>query len=726
MVPVGVREFVRELLLEAEDALRALPADSVTRIEVLAVGADAAARFDAELAARLLADAESAAWTGGDGDGARVARLLTALAKATAAHAPARARRLLTDAQQALFTVSGAERRGPLRAVAEELARVAPEQAALIAEYHFEGSPADNRLRARIGTAVNAADPGEAELRLASIADAGLRGAATYDMVLAVAPRDLSAALRLSERIGSAGGRLLALCQVARDLAEAGDPAGGARALEQAEQELPLFLEERAAWLREEAAHHAEQGRLVRAERLRNQAAGLLRRHPEEAADEKAGHGLDSLARARESVERGARPPLDPAAARERAGRARNLPEAADRARALARTARECVAAGRAPWPAEAAAAGSAPAERTDLGGPDAGRRSGTPTAAPGKQAWRGDARPDELHAAGAHVVWRAGTEVGCVRAEAGTTRWTAHADAGAAAPALPGTGQVWARSAADAATVYVEVGRGGEEGVRLLAREPRDGRVRWWRDLPSAGALRSIGPVLLHGAPGDLTALHSATGEILWRRAVTDPSTRSAAAVGDCLLLGDERQFQALDLMSGRRTWSQLRGREAFERTHAQRPVHVLDGEVLRALDGGTGRELWQFALGVRARGPLVERGTVYAAAHRAQGGDLVFALDAETGALRWQRTVVRHDAAECTLELLGLRPGGLYVRARSGGRRGLLGREAGPFVAVLDPATGRQLRQWVHPALAEGDAVLVGGHLVLSRPELAAYGLP
>ncbi|MFE2338584.1 protein kinase [Streptomyces sp. NPDC059431] len=751
-VPAGVRELVRGLLLEAEEAMRALPTGDEARIEVLALAADAAARFDAELARRLLADAETAAWTGGRGDGAQVARMLTGLAKDTSARAPARARRLLTDAQQALFTVFGPDRRGPLRAVAEELAGVAPEQALRIADYHFGDSPAENRLRARIDTAVAAADPTEAELQLALIPDAGLRGAATYDMVLAVARHDLAAALRIGERIGSAGGRLLALCQVARDRAGAGDAAGGARALEQAEEELPRFLEERAAWLREESAHHAERGELVQAERLRNQAAGLLRGRPEASEDEKTRHALASLARARAAVAQEARPPLDPEAARERAGRARNLPYPAERARALVRIARDCVATGRAGWAAEAAAdAGTPPPSGiTALGGPAAGsaaapgshegpgpgpkRHPRPAAAAPGARAWHTDARPDAVCAAGAYVVWQSGTEVGCVRADEGTTLWTAYSDEGAAASELPGVGQLMVSCTADAATVYVEVRRDGTPGARLLAREPRDGRVRWWRDLPVAGPLRSAGPVLVQGAPGDLTALRASTGEILWQRALPSPATRSPAAVGDCLILADDRLVQALHLPTGRPAWSFPRSRPTERTMHGQQlsgsgvPVHVLlDEYALTALDRASGRELWRSVLGTPAERLLVERGTVYAAASRPeQGTDLVFAFDAETGALRWQRAMTRREGSRCALELLGLRAGGLYVKVSHGGRRSLLNRSTGPFVAVLDPATGRLRRQWEQPGLAQGDALLIGDHLVLSRPELSAYALP
>ncbi|WP_327254773.1 serine/threonine-protein kinase [Streptomyces sp. NBC_01244] len=748
VVPAYVREFVRELLLEVEVGLRALEPGDEARIEVLTVAADAAARFDAELAGRLLGDAEIAAWEGGRGDGARVAELLTRLARATSTRAPARARRLLTEAQQALFTVFGSHRAGPLCAVAEELAVVAPGQAARIAEDHFADGMADKRLRARVATAVAAADPAEAELQLALIPDPALRGAATYDMVVAVAPHDVAAALRLSERIGSAGGRLLALCQVARDRFGAGDPAGGARALEQAEEELPRFLEERAAWLREEAAHHTGEGRFDAAERQLSQADALLGGRPGEAADAKADHALASLATARAHREQDTRPPLDPGAAREWAGRARNLPDPAQRALRLALAARLCVGTGRTPWLAEAAAGAGSPAPPgiRALGGPQA-PASVRPTGPapkrrhePGALEWRTGARPDATYAAGAHVVWRSGTEVGCVGAEEGATRWTARSDEGvAAAPPLPGTGPLLVSCAADAATVYVEVRRDGAPGVRLLAREPRDGRVRWWRDLPGTGraqqfgprSLRSAGPVLVHGAPGDLTALRAATGEVLWRRALADPATRSAAAVGDCLVLADVLRLQALHLPTGRPVWSFRRAGPTARTLHDPRLsggglVHLLDEGSLLALDQGSGRELWRFALGAPAKGLLVERGTVYAASHDPEGWDLVLALDAGTGALRWQRQAARCAGAGCGLELLGLRPGGLYVKVPQGGRRGLLGRSPDPYAAVLDPASGRPRRYWDHPPLAAADALLIGDHLVLSRPELTAYGLP
>ncbi|MCX4627792.1 protein kinase [Streptomyces sp. NBC_01443] len=744
-VASGVREFVRGLLVEAEDALRELPGGGDARVEVLAVAADAAARFDADLAARLLADAESAAWADGEGDGARVARLLTALARATSGQAPARARRLLTEAQQALFTVPGSKREGPLRALAEELIKVAPEQASQIAGYHLSGRPAPGGLRARIEAALAAERPEEAEYRLTRIQDPGQRAATTYDLVVALAPRDLPAAMRLSERIGSAGGRLLVLCQLAQDRAAAGDPVGASHALAHAEEELPRVLEERAAWLREEADRLAGQSQPVEAERLRNRAAGLLRGRVEASADEKAGHALTTLEAARARVAEGTREPLDRVRAQARADRARSLPEPAQRALALAGTARECLATGRVPWLPEAAADAGAPPPpgTTALGGPFTGPavapatyarlRGGGPEAppllqqaAPGSQVWQTGARPDALYAAGAYVVWRSGPEVGCVRADSGMTGWTAYADEGAVAPPLPGSGRVLVSCVADAATVYVKVRREGEPGVRLLAREPRNGRVRWWRDLPQERPLRSAGPVLVHGAPGDLTALRAATGETLWQRTLRDTTTRSSAAAADRLVLADDREYQALDLSSGRQVWSRRRDRPAGRTVHGQ-PVHILDVDHLLALDRDTGREMWRFRLGAPAERLLVERSTVYAAANRPeQGGDVVFAFSAVNGELYWQRSLTRHEGTACAVELLGFRPWGVYVSVPRGGRRGMLSRTTGPSIAVLDRETGKPRRHWAQPGLGEGDTLLIGDQLVVSRPELSAYALP
>ncbi|MEU8463692.1 protein kinase [Streptomyces sp. NPDC029003] len=754
---VGVGEFVRELLREAEADLREAPPSPAARVEVLAVAADAAARFDAGLAHRLLADAELAALSDGDGDGARVARLLTGLARDVAPHAPARAVRLLAEAHQALFTVSAADRQAPLRAVAEELARLAPERAAQLTGYHFAEGPAENRLRALIATAVAAARPEEAERRLARIQDPGARAAATYDLVLALAPRDLDAALRLSERTGSAGARLLVLCQVAQDRAAAGDPAGGGRALEQAEAELPEVLEERAAWLHEEAAREDVAGRLggAGAERLRTRAVALLARRPGTAGDEKADHALASLAAARDLVEQGARPALDPVRARTRAGRARELPDPADRARALARIARDCVAAADAPWLGAVAddpgrarthantAANANPdanAGTNANAATNADRPARPPRAAADGRLWRTAARPDALYPAGDAVLWRAGAEVGCVAADTGAVRWSAFADEGV--PAVPFTGRLAVDCAADAASVYVSVAGAEPPAARLLAREPRDGRVRWWRDWPAAPRLYPAGELLLAAVPGRLAALRADSGEELWVRPLdgdpADPAW-SLTVAADRLVLGDAAGRRGLRLRDAAPLWAWARSGEGF--TSREVPggpartgpgfggglVHLLDAGTVRAVRGGTGEEVWSFAAGVPAPRLLVTGGAAYVAGHRRdQGADVVWALDARSGAVFWQRPLVRREGTDPALGLLGVRAGGLTVLASLGGRRGLLGKALAPYVAVLDLKTGRVRGQWEEPALGAGNVLLAGELLVLARPELAAYARP
>ncbi|MEU6867235.1 protein kinase [Streptomyces sp. NPDC046876] len=733
-VPQGVRDVVRGLVQDVEEVLGAVGTAGAVRGEVLASAADAAARIDADLALRLLDGAERAAWAGGAGDGARTARLLTALAKATAPHAPARARRLLTDAHQALFTVPGPDRLPALRAVAEELAAVAPEQAGQIAAYHFADGPAGSRLRARIASTLAAADPRRAERELDRIADPVRQAAATYDMVVALAPRDLPAALRLSERIGSAGGRLLALCQLAQDRASAGDTAGAVQALAQAEEWLPPVLQERAAWLREEAARSAERGDHVEAERLNGRAAGLLRGRLEAAGgDEKAGHALAALEAARARVAEATLPPLDPAEARERAERVRSLPDPAARARGLARIARACVVAGRSRWLPEAASEpGRSPVPPARAEPPEAEAAVG------GLTAWRSDVRPDWMGACGDGVVWRAGAEVGRVSGRTGSTRWTAYADEGT--PARPAAdGAVAVACAADARTVCVCVRFEADAATRLVAREPQGGRVRWWRDLPAAGLYAVAGDRVVVTTPEGPVALDAATGETVWARTVDRDASRELRTAGELLVLLDDARLEAVRPADGHVPWTRPRMRAGGGPARATGParagerlVHVLDGNVLRGLSRRTGLEVWQFEPGVAAAAGQVvaeeDRGVVYTAAHLAeQGRDVVFCLDAGTGRVLWQRPLTRRRATGCGLELLGVGGGGLYVRVARPGRRGLLGhgRDAEPYVVALDKATGRPRRQWDDPALADHAPLLLPHALLLPRPTLSAFPL-
>ncbi|MGE7385509.1 protein kinase domain-containing protein [Streptomyces sp. NPDC004126] len=675
-VPAPVREFVRELLLEAEATLTSLPPGAgEARTEGLALAAEAAARFDAGLAGRLLADAELWAWTDGDGDGARVAALLTGLARRISRDAPARTERVLTDAQQALFTVPDPKRTARLRKVAEELAAVAPERGLRLARRYFAGDPAEEAVLARAALASAPADLPRAEGYLSLIQSPVVRAATESRAITAVARRDLPAALRLAARIPGGGARVRALCRVAGERSAVGDRAGAAEALALAEQSLT------------------------------DTADGEL-----DAARAALDAARDLSARGRPSV-------LDPAVAQERAAAARRLAEPAERGRELAWIARDCTAG--APWLAAAAADPGTPPPRGTAPRPDpAGPR---PAA-----GWRAGDRPDALYAAGERVVWTAGADAGCAAASTGAGRWTAYADEGVRARPLPEPERVWC--AADADTVCVVVGSGGGARGRLVVRDPADGRVRWWRELAEPASLVPVPGLVLHAAEGELTALDKAAGEPVWRHPL--PGGASLTVAGECLVLGGGGRLRALHLPTGTPLWSWPRGYDAGASAAPDQlaggPVHVLDGGVLRALDRRKGYELWRFEPGVPAAGLLVEDGVVYAAAYRAeQGWDVVFALDAESGAVRWQRPVTRREGTACVLELLGVRRGVLYVRSSHGGRRGLLGRTALPFVTGLDVTTGKPRGHWDHPA--DGPApVVTAATLIQAHPTLTAVPLP
>ncbi|MFD8950387.1 protein kinase [Streptomyces xanthophaeus] len=742
-VPFPVREFVRGLLHEAEQILGAsAPGWEHLRVEGLAVAADAAAHFDTALAGRLLAGAEHAAWTDGQGDGARIADLLTLLARRTARHAPARTGRLLTDAQQALFTVFGSNRRAPLRTVAEELARVSPERAAQLALRHFSGHPAGDRIWARVAVATAAADTALAEEHLSRIRDAGLRETARTDLVVGVAGRDLAAALELAGRIEDGGVRVRVLCEVADGRAAAGDTAGEAEALAHGTEALARFTEERAARLREDAARHAERGELVRAEQLRGQAASVLRQDGRSTGDAEVERARTALARARTRTGPEQRRLLDPAAAQERAAAARDLPDAPDRALELVRIARECVAWRRAPWPAELAADPGTPpphevavavaaAVRTDPSarpGPDA-------PVQPGARRWFTGALPQALCAAGDGVVWTSGDEVGCVLAGSGGTRWTAAGDEGVPAAPLPGETAV--HCAADAVTVCVALEERAGSGVRLLAREPVDGRVRWWRDLPGAGPggdgrtpVVLADALVLHTGREQLSALDAHTGEVRWQRPGPYHSSLTATVDGDCVVLVGRDTLMALHAARGALLWTWQRGAgRVLVPPGAPEvpggPVTVLDGPVLRTLDRRRGNELWSVELGspasVLAAGPVV-----FAAGRQPQEkGDLVFAFDAPTGRELARQRVVQHDGS-CALELLGMRRGLLYVKSARGSRARLGRAVQPPFLAALDPATLKTVWQWKDVRIGRRDAVLTGDDVVLPLPELTAIALP
>ncbi|MFD8636024.1 protein kinase [Streptomyces sp. NPDC059533] len=743
-------KFVRELLREVEETLGAATGGAEPHVRALTAAADAAARFDAGLAGRLLAAAEAHAWTAGGGDGARIAPLLAELAAELSEHAPARAERLTFEAEQALFTVFGSNREQALRAVAPDLAVVAPERGAHLALESSDGDLADTAW-ALAALAAARTDSGPVDLYLDRIEDAPSRAFVEAQVVKEIGSRDLPAALRRAGQLGEPGMRVLALAGLAEARALAGDAQDAADLLGSAERAAAHALRERAAALREEATGLAAQGQPVRAERLRGQAEGLLRPDPVPVGDGDADELLRALAKARWSLDRGPRVALDPATAREQAAEARSRhPAGPERAFALARIALRCVDDERTPWlPGPTADPGTPPdhrpvsAEGADAPLPVNPRTDGLS----GVPRWSTPARPDSVRRAGANVAWLAGDRVGCVRVGNGATLWIAEADAGVPGALPDGPRTVALAADPDGGSVCVAVESRNGPGVRLLAREPLTGRVLWWRDLPGEKALDPhparaggrdapspfavTGGLVLYGGRKAVTALSVASGEEVWRRSGPYDGSLSPAVGPDGLVLAERERLTGLQLSTGAFVWS---GRPGADPAVAPAgpsvpvgPVHVVSGRSVRALHQGTGRQLWATDVGVPAPELLVTPRVVYAAGtDKNMPGAAVYAIEAETGRALWQRRVtLRYDSWTCPLELLGIRAGLLYVKCAVGGRR-LLGGSEEPFVTALDLHTGETSWRWEHPAIGTRNAVLHGDSLVLPLPALTAVALP
>ncbi|MFC9297743.1 protein kinase [Streptomyces sp. NPDC057011] len=689
-VPQSYDEFLRGLVLEvAAEASRDIPgADD--RVLALATAAGAAAHFDTGLARRLLADAERCAWIQGKRHRSQTAELLTLLARHTSPYAPARTERLLTDAQQALFTVPAWYGDLSLCWVVEELAVVSPARAAQLAPRLFAGHPRADRVWARIVLATAPTDPGLAEEYLPRIGDAGVRAVTEAQLAGVIAAKDLAAGLRRTELIEH----------------------GSARAL---------------AWLLLAQAH----GDLMDAEdsaRVENMlSAGF-----EGSGDAQTDAVVAAVAEAGRRITRGTAPFVDLATARERAAAARAAhPEGPERALALARIASQCGEEG--PWHPELRADPGLPPDHPGAPAPESAARPGS------RRRWRAAVKPASLRRAGDSVAWAAGDEVGSVWADTGTRRWTAAGDTGVPGP--PPAGPTSVACAADPAgmAVFVAVERRGGPGVRLLAREPRDGWVRWWRDLPGETATDArdtarftvAGDLVLYAGREAVRAFDAATGEEVWRHPGRYDDPPAMTPGPDCLVLTDREGLTGLHLLTGALLWS--RGGARHRRAHNAPsvpvgPVHVLEGTELRALHQREGRPLWSVELGVPAPGVLAEGGVVYAAgADPRTGANAVVAIDGKSGRELWRRRVTEQaDSADCVLELLGTRAGLLYVKSARG-NPGVFRRRSGtPFLTALHVATGARHWYWAQRGIGSHGALLYGDRVVLAQPELASIPLP
>ncbi len=135
--------------------------------------------------------------------------------------------------------------------------------------------------------------------------------------------------------------------------------------------------------------------------------------------------------------------------------------------------------------------------------------------------------------------------------------------------------------------------------------------------------------------------ALDTADGRVRWHRRMNRWS-QTPPAFGDGLLhyVNDGQYLRTLDAATGRRRW-----RTKYRRIEWNESAPVLadgtlyaidDRGTVRAFDPASGRTRWQQSTSARQPStPLVHNGCLYLAAGR---GYHVYALDATTGARRWQ----------------------------------------------------------------------------------------
>ena len=147
-------------------------------------------------------------------------------------------------------------------------------------------------------------------------------------------------------------------------------------------------------------------------------------------------------------------------------------------------------------------------------------------------------------------------------------------------------------------------------------------------------------GVAYLQNGDGQVTALDTASGEVLWQNATTDTGENTPAVVGDTLYLTNlSGQVVALDRQTGDEKW------RAGELLAAECTPLVLDGALYMGTDDGkvvafdaaTGEQQWQSAASggifrsLAAGGSLIYAGTM---------NGRVDALDQATGEARWHFT--------------------------------------------------------------------------------------
>lgn len=223
---------------------------------------------------------------------------------------------------------------------------------------------------------------------------------------------------------------------------------------------------------------------------------------------------------------------------------------------------------------------------------------------------------------------------------------------------------------------LVIVAGTGDDAGARrtpVQAFERSTGKRRWQYRFPGAGNTLASphlvdGVVYVAAREGHVAALDAATGAARWE---------SKAKMGCC---GVNALAVGADV------------------------VVVAEFDGLVALDAADGHERWRYLMPVSrllAERPMIVGGRVMAF----DGGGYVQAIDAQTGALLWERLTPRGDVG-----------GAMDAMATDGQRVYALNGASRPALSALDLATGETL--WtIRPGVASHDLVVSNGVLYLAN---------
>jgi len=225
------------------------------------------------------------------------------------------------------------------------------------------------------------------------------------------------------------------------------------------------------------------------------------------------------------------------------------------------------------------------------------------------------------------------------------------------------------------------------DDGLKAL--DASTGEIVWTRDdIDTTNTAPTVlnGTVLIGGDNSDLWALDAATGGTVWNYTYADnglPADFSSptAANGRVFVPGSDGTMYAHDADDGSVLWTREIGYS--EATPAVRDgiVYAADSGAapyLQALDAETGETVWNATAGLGYTGLAVTDDTVF----MATCGDSMFAYNATTGDLRWNRSGIgcAYDVSEPVVA------GGTVYSTTYGNRALALDRETGETVYAFE----------------------------------------